>query len=314
LSPDADSIPDHEAAPFFIVGAPRCGTTSLSKYLAGNPQICFARPKEPHFFALYQGPLSERDLERKYLKRYFPDLASHHKAVGEGSTSYFYSTEIIARIIEHFPDARFVVMLRNPVDMIYSYHARMIYTRDEDQRDFATAWSLQSERAAGRSVPRTCRDARVLLYGEVGRLATYLEQLWSVAGRERVLTVIFDDFAADPGAVYSEVLEFLGVDHDGQTAFKTRNKHRDFKHGWMQSLYFGKALVPLTPLIRLYQGNLETVKTLTRPIRKRIRRFNTVKVDRQPLDPQMRATLSTEFRPEVERLSSVLDRDLSHWR
>ena len=45
----AECFPD-----FFVVGAPRCGTTAISKYLSDNPNICFSRPKEPHFFSIFQ--------------------------------------------------------------------------------------------------------------------------------------------------------------------------------------------------------------------------------------------------------------------
>ena len=76
-----------QARPFFIVGAPRCGTTALSKYLAENPEICFAKPKETHFFVLEDRQLTAKELTRRYLKRHFPNLGPAHKAMGEGSVS-----------------------------------------------------------------------------------------------------------------------------------------------------------------------------------------------------------------------------------
>ncbi|HEY6366539.1 MAG TPA: hypothetical protein VI585_17280 [Candidatus Binatia bacterium] len=58
---------------FFLIGAPRCGTTSLSGYLADNPQVCFSRPKEPHYFSLFAPHASLDDLETAYLARYTVD-------------------------------------------------------------------------------------------------------------------------------------------------------------------------------------------------------------------------------------------------
>ena len=82
---------------FFLIGAPRWGTTALSSYLANNPQVCFSRPKEPHYFSLFAPHASLDDLESAYLARYFSHYRESHKAVGEGSVSYLYSPDEIGR-------------------------------------------------------------------------------------------------------------------------------------------------------------------------------------------------------------------------
>jgi hypothetical protein len=302
------------ARPFFIVGAPRCGTTALSKYLAENPDICFAKPKETHFFVIEERQLSAEDLTRRFLQRHFPGLGPEHKAVGEGSVSYLYAPEAIKRILVSFPEARFIVMLRNPVDMIHSYHSRLLYTREEDIRDLSEAWDAQAERAQGRRVPSTCRDPRVLQYFEAGRLGSHLEALFEAAGPERVLPLVFDDFARDPAAVYAKVLEFIGVPPDNRGDFKVKNEHREFKHAWLQSIFMGKFGVPMTVLIRLHQSNWDLPRRLTRPLRKKIKRYNTVPAERHTLDAEMREKLATAFAPEVAKLSALINRDLSHWR
>ena len=67
MSEDArDFFPD-----FFIVGAPRCGTTALSKYLKRNPKICFSNPKEPHFFTKILEERPEADIQTEYVERFY---------------------------------------------------------------------------------------------------------------------------------------------------------------------------------------------------------------------------------------------------
>ncbi|WP_040414858.1 sulfotransferase [Desulfococcus multivorans] len=68
---------------FFIIGAPRCGTTSLSRYLSKHPDICFSRPKEPHYFSTVSQPLTTSHLQRHYLERFFSHHHAGNAAVGE---------------------------------------------------------------------------------------------------------------------------------------------------------------------------------------------------------------------------------------
>ena len=180
---------------FFVVGAPRCGTTSFCRYLARNPQICFSQPKEPHYFSKL-GPGAGGELQRDYLERCFAHRRPEHRCAGEGSVSYIYSPEAIERILSLNPRARFVVMVRNPLDMLLSYHLRLLYLLEEDQEDLATAWRLQPARARGERLPRLCTEPRLLQYAEAGSLGSWLERLQERAGAPQCLAVVYDDFAA----------------------------------------------------------------------------------------------------------------------
>src|SRR5215510_8735906 len=83
---------------FFLIGAPRCGTTALSRYLADHPQVCFSRPKEPHYFSLLAPHASLDDVETAYWARYFAHYRASHQAIGEGSVSYLYFPSALQRI------------------------------------------------------------------------------------------------------------------------------------------------------------------------------------------------------------------------
>ena len=107
------------------------------------------------------------------------------------------------------------MILRNPLDMLASYHLRMRFTVMEDVRDFATAWSLQEMRARGERIPKYCLDPQLLVYREVAKFGEQVERLYQLAGRDQSLVLLFDDLARDPGAVYRQVLAFIGVDDDG---------------------------------------------------------------------------------------------------
>lgn len=295
--------------PFYVVGAPRCGTTALSKVLGENPQVSFAKPKETHFLVDDQRDKTPPEVQRLYLEHFHPGLRADSRAIGDGSVSYLYSPEAIAQALWLDPRAKFIVAVRNPVDMLRSYHQRLLFSLDEDQSDFATAWGLQQERAAGRSLPDACREPRALQYGDVGRLGHHVQRLFETAGRERCRVVVFDDFIQDPRATYLGLLAFIGIDDDGRTKFKPTRSNAGYKSRWLQQY----SMNPPPWVYRLIR--VSNAKSLTRlkGLRKRIKKFNRAKAKPVPVDPGMSALLRDYYRDDVALLGSLLDRDLGHW-
>ena len=300
---------------FFVVGAPRCGTTSFCRYLARNPQICFSQPKEPHYFARLDHDPSALEVRRDYIERCFGHCAAGHRAVGEGSVSYLYLPEAIDRIRRINPDARFIALVRNPLAMLPSYHLRMRFLLQEDEPDFERAWALEPARARGVSVPRLCLDPRLLRYREVAKLGAQVQRLFDVAGRERSHVIVFDDLVADSLAVYRRALEFLGVDYDGQTRFERRYESTIYRYRWLQRLLYvpatrgGKVIDTLQRRSRKYNADGSKRRSLI----KRVTSWNKVPATPAPLTPQMAATVREALRSDVALLSRLLDRDLGHW-
>lgn len=300
---------------FFVVGAPRCGTTSICRYLARNPQICFSRPKEPHYFSRIDQVPTQDELNKDYLENCFPHQDGSHKAIGEGSVSYLYLPGAIERINQLNPEAQFIVLLRNPLTMLPSYHLRMQFLLQETEPDFGKAWDLEESRIRGENLPATCLDARLLMYSEAAKFGVQVERLFSVAGRERAHVVLFDDLKADPLAVYRHILDFLCVDYDGQTEFEQRYASQMYRFRWLQRLLF----VPIA-------HNSKTVDTLQRRARKynadgskrpslvkRITNLNKRPSQPAPLSRHMADTIRNTLRKDVEHLSNLLNRNLEFW-
>ena len=157
---------------FFIVGAPQCGTTALHAYLAQHPDVFMSDPKEPHYFG--------SDLDFRYRRRpneeqdrsYFTN-AGDRSRIGEASVWYLYSECAADEIWEAVPDARIIVMLRDPVEMIPSLHSQFVYNGHEDL-PLSEALEAEEDRAAGRRIPPEANFPRGLLYR---RVATYAPQL-----------------------------------------------------------------------------------------------------------------------------------------
>jgi hypothetical protein len=294
---------------FFIVGAPKCGTTALYEYLRPHPNIFMSKVKEPHFFA--------RDLGRyPFIKtveaynRLFADSSERHLRVGEASVYYLRSSEAIANIYRFNPDARIIAMFRNPVDAMYALHSQLLYWSEETVADFETAWRLQERRSQGQEVPAGCGDPFLLQYAEIGRFGSQAQRLLSVFPPAQVKLIVYDDFAALPRQVYKDVIDFLEVPDDHRTDFPRVNDNKRARVTWLRDL----VRKPPPVLRDAYRGLKAMGGEGINTVKKKIMRLNTVKERREPLSPAFRAELVSAFGDEVTLLSQILHRDLSHWR
>ena len=206
---------------FFILGAPKCGTTSLAAWLETSPQVFMCPVKEPHFFNTddRQGVADVAAYEAL-----FRGVRPSHRAVGEASVWYLYSSEAVRNILRYRADARFIVLLRNPIEMAPALHGEMLLSGHESVRDFSTAWRLQNQRRQGRRLPAFGWATRRLLYGDVCALGAQLQRLLQEVPANQVLAVVLDDVIEDPRREYLRVLRFLGVEDDGRTDFPTFNR------------------------------------------------------------------------------------------
>jgi hypothetical protein len=320
----ASSLPDPSRFAF-IVGAPRCGTTTLASFLQQHPNVCFSTVKEPHYFSLHDlNGLDDEELrkrvDKEYLARFFDDCTDGQLRA-EGSVTSLYAPEKMEPILRLWPDARFVIALRDPLAMLPSLHARLLVTGDENITDFTRAWDKVGDRAQGRSIPRSAIDPRFLRYDEAGMLGSRVDQFFNAVGRERCEIMLFDDLAADPDATYRRLCSFLGLKPWPATDLKAQRVHKSFRFGWLQRLLKRPPKAVRTVLAgekfrqrekRLDASEGRVIETIFR-VRKRLLDWNKVPARRQPIDPRVRDEIIGRLRGEVILLSKLIDRDLSHW-
>lgn len=307
----------------FVVGAPRSGTTTLSQFLKDHPAVAFAHIKEPHFFSRNDlRVLGEQELrstvERDYLAPFFsPD--AERRVGAEGSVSYLYRPEWLGPVLQLWPQSRFIVALRNPLEMLPSLHRRLIYNGDESVPTFEEAWRAVPDRAAGRRIPRSCAEPNFLRYDEAGRLGTYLKRLFDTVGRERCLPVIFDDLSAHPGLEYRRMLDFCGLQFVPRTEYGARRKGSAVRLRWLQRL-----LKRPPKLVRDYVvGDHSPLREKRRPARgarkillgarERLLEWNRTSAPPEHLGAAITDELRGHLDGEVDQLGRLLGRDLSHW-
>ncbi|MFT5598773.1 MAG: hypothetical protein ACI9V8_001278 [Urechidicola sp.] len=209
---------------FFIIGFQKRGTTSLANYLSGNPTVFICPIKESHYFSTDRGNRQVTN-EKDYLSIYNKAENSHF-AVVEASTGYIASKNAVKNILDFNPDAKFILMIRNPIDMAISLHAEYIQTGWETVTSFRGAWDLQRTRASGRSIPPMCPEVKALQYGGMCAVGEQVDRFFSLVSWEKVKSIFFDEFKVHTREVYLDVLDLIGVEDDSRTDFPVSNARK----------------------------------------------------------------------------------------
>jgi len=287
----------------FIIGAPKCGTSSLCYYLEQHPSVIFSNPKEPNYFCQdITSDYCSAKTEEEYLSLCFPKDMDQYAIVGDGSVSSLYSETAVQNILRFNPDAKFIVMLRNPIELVYSLHRQLINADQEDVEDFIEAWRLQDQRKRGGAIPKGCLMPKALQYGDVGKLGEQIERLYRQVPKNRVMIIHFDDFERDTAKVYQSVLLFLGLPDGPEVDFRVENESK-------QRLSVG--LHRFIKYVCMFKDkfNIQTsFGILTFIFRKNFRSFK-----RAALPNKFYDELAEYFRNDIEHLSELIERDCAHW-
>jgi hypothetical protein len=281
---------------FFLVGAPKAGTTSLYDYLASHPRI-FLPPKELHFF----GDEWSRWTEREYLS-FFP-ARGRYERVGEASVRYFASASAARGIRDFEPSAQIIVLLRHPVEAVVSMHRDQVFLGQEPCLDLREALAKEAERRratpAGQSNP--------LLYREQVNYAGHLRRWVDLFGWDRIYVGLFDDIRKDMQTEFRRVLRFLGLDEVSAPTPRRANPAKEVRSPRFRRLILHHPAW-VTAVAR---------RAIPAPVRVRMWRrlmlLNSRPTPSSHADHQLLVTLTEELVDQVNELRSLLGRELPGW-
>lgn len=320
----ADKLLSAGRLPTFVgVGAAKSGTTSFHAYLRQHPDVFMSPIKETNFFStdidprdfspLFERVVRQRrlnleeyvngDQRTEHRSAYVRELDHYKKlfrfaatasAVGEISNSYLYSATAARQIRSLAPDARIVMVLRNPVDRAYSHYLANVRDgltiqrfRDEIDHD-------QQSRKKGWGISH--------LYVDLGLYHEQVLRYMEVFDRKQLKIVTYDEFVRDPSALMSDIFSFIGVDAEFSVDMTTHHN---------------AARVPRYPRLmhRLTHAGVKRplFYVLPRSLRPTIKELFFRRGRAPQLPPSDRDAVLLHFRHDIERLSDLLGRDLSHW-
>ncbi|HMO06195.1 MAG TPA: sulfotransferase domain-containing protein [Paracoccaceae bacterium] len=306
--PQGRRLPD-----FFILGAPKCGTTTLFAWLAAHPGT-WLPAKEPNFLSpdvvdvrSVPGALVTWDA---YLDRLCPPQADA-LLTGEATPRYLYS-DLALEVLARFPrPPRLLILLRNPIDLVYSLHGQMLKQGDETEADFARAWEREiGNHPAARGSGTGAVDRR-LAYPAFGLFADRVGTVLSTFPRDRVMLMILEEtLAPDPAGSHAAVLRFLGLPTVDCPDLSARNRRAEVGSIRLQGRLsrLRRRAEPLLRALGVRKGRGTGIMRLLT----RLNRPDGTPPEAMPDD--LRARLAAFFAQDVSRLEGALGRKIEAWR
>ncbi|HLW16640.1 MAG TPA: sulfotransferase [Actinomycetota bacterium] len=266
---------------FVIAGLPKCGTTALAAYLQVHPDVFVVPEKEIHFFD------RKFDQGLDWYRSCFTGTKTE-RAVGEATPTYVVEDETVTRMATTLPDARIILVLRDPIARARSHYWWIRGAATYERRSFEEAVRDEMRRES---------ETTQQYYGylEGGCYLTYLKRLEMFYSSSATLVVLAEDLKRDAGSEFARVCRFLEVD---------------------DSVRPSNLGAPINTSFRRRSDRLHYVMMRSRayqwlPMAYKIEQWNREPVTYEPLDEDLLRDLSSWFRPHNEALSQHLGRDLT---
>lgn len=287
---------------FVCIGGAKCGTTSLYEYLRSHPQVYLPDQKELHFFSAPDllerpnGPGTRWALESvvrdeaDYRSRFID--ARPDQILGDISPSYLNCDGAAGRIHEMIPDAKIIILLRNPVDRMFSQYMHLRRAAREEL-EFEDALAAEPRRDAA-----MWND--MFLYSRSPRAAEGVERYITLFGRERIKILLGEDLRSDLSGAVREILSFIGADPDVELDLSGEFN----RSGMPKSKLLGRML-DASPAASLAKRVLP--RRLGSLIKQRLQTLNTG--NRIELPQDRRSDYAALFRDDIAKLERLIGRE-----
>ena len=274
---------------FIIAGAQKCGTTSLHRYLSAHPRLFLPRrPQELHYF----------DFDANFKKgidwyaAYFVGAGNGQK-IGQTSPLYLYDERVPARIAETLPDARIIVLLRDPVARAYSHYWHQV-KKGTEHMHFAEALASEQQRIA-----RDYDARRQYSYVDRGRYVQQLDRFARLFPRTQLLVLGTEALGRKPLEVLGRCFDFLGVEDLSPDTVAELSAKR-----------FNEAKLPRWPRMQHWVGRR---RGRLGPIADLIDKVNLRPASIPPMAEEARSYLTRQFADDNLRLAREFGFDTSLW-
>ncbi len=285
----------------FILGAPKCGTTSLTNWLNQHPEVFHPEIKEPYYFYTVNKTRTDWD---EYIEIY-KQSDINEILLYDASTSYLYGG-VASNILGVQQEARFVVCLRNPIEMALSLHWQCLFSGEEKEKKFARAWRLGKERQKGNTVGLSIPDdvdPAFYAYGESCKLGAQVDRLLQEVPNDRVKFIFLEDLVQDAEGAFLDLCRWLGLKTEVEISYDVKNRAKVRRSKTAGMLLSAAGTVRRCLGIKKPTGILGQIHKLN------------FKEERYP-EPsvELRKEMHEHFRSDIALLGELTKRDLSHWK
>jgi hypothetical protein len=295
---------------FLIIGAAKCGTTSIWHQLEQHPQIFIHPKKQLNFFAFedkdweFRGP-GRRDSTLHSIttieayRAQFEGVANE-VAVGEASNLYLYEPRAAGRIRHHIPHVKLIAILRHPAERAYSRFLHLVREGREQITDFARALDEEGTRIRYHWWPD-------FHYLHVGLYHAQLKRYFDLFPRDQIKIYLQEDLKSDPLGIMQDLFRFLGVDD----TFAPDTTIRYNASGIPKNRALHLALQKLREVRPAIEGYLP--EGLRQHLLRIAIDINNQNLTKPRLTPEVRARLVDGYREDTLKLQNLIQRDLSAW-
>jgi hypothetical protein len=297
---------------FLIIGAPKAGTTALHRALLPHPQLYLSPVKEPKFF-LGDGsapPRGQRGPGDAHSAREWIWRRADYEALfdgappgacrGESTPFYLYDRGAHLRIATLIPDAKLIVVVRDPVERAYSNWVHAWSDGLEPIDDFAAACAAEDERVAAGWAP-------FWHYTRLGRYGEQLEHLFRHFPREQVHVLRYKDLVDEPRSSLNDICAFLGIETDLLSMVPPENT-RGFVTPSTRARMLGQ-VIRAGAAAGAYAPP-QVWRQVSRPLVWALQRNGTARPD---LDAKQRRALVEQFEPDIRTLEALTGRSYDTW-
>jgi len=285
---------------FFIVGQTRSGTSTLVDQLNQHPDLFVVHSglgDVPQFFGFEPTIKTEEE----YLKIF--KGVKNEKMMGEKGSDNLMAPKVAEKIHRYYPDAKIIMSLRNPIDMMVSLHNLMVHAGVfESIIDFEEALNAEKQREEEEAKNPGTHNPN-LFYRRNARYVDQVKRYVDLFGLEKIHVRKFDDFVNDPIGTFQETCRFLGVDDTFVPITRHRNKRRVSRsrkvQGFVRSMHGTKIrkIVSKIPKIQ------DVYNIINRPMAPK----------EEEMSEELKQRLKIDLKPEIEALSKLIKKDLTYW-
>lgn len=299
----------------FIVGQPKSGTTALHQFLGQHPEIFMSSVKEPHYFCPDFHSESDQYYdscrffyfreESEYLQLFAK--VKDEKVAGESSTNYLYSQVAASQIHQFNPEAKIIIVLREPAKFLYSLHSHYVKFTEENEPDFERALALESQRRQGKFTSPRVTSPSYLYYSERVKYYEQVKRYYELFDRAKIKVVIFEEFRSQNAKIYREILEFLAVEPEFTPIYDAINVNKEVRFQGLNNLVNNPILKNISKNLLSQEFN-EFIRD------KVVEKLLWHKAPKSKMPAEIEVKLMQQYYSEVLKISELIGVDLnSKW-
>lgn len=290
----------------FVIGAQKSATTSIYDWVAQHPQACGPLSlKDSPIFYRDDPKLSLGSIQSEYIAEGYN---YETKVILQGWVQYLYYTDALQQIREHSPNAKLVIVLRDPTDRAISAY-RFFRKLGREKLSLKDALDREQERKNG-----TFEERNDLTYVEHGLYASQLKKLLEIFDSRNIFIAIFDDVHERPQKVVNELYTFLGLDLDFKPIFSAKNVTGTQRLPWLDHA-LSKPNILRSLIVKYLVDPVFPLHKRT-ALRWKLRSWNTMSQVSPPDEDfsAERQVLRQKFRQEILDLEALLGISLPNWK